>query len=238
MTTLVIKAARPLQRRRQFQGLEVSIENQCGSYRCWKDHFAGTEGRTKMHYDYGYIRGTKGTDGDHVDVYVGPNKNATHAYIVTQMKPPHFLEVDEQKVMLGFDSASDAEAAYRLHYDKPGFFGMMQAMPMGEFRAKVLNKQNHGQLVKSALVKGADGSLLCPHCSVAVFIPRGDVMKARTSIVVLHSASGLMEINCNVCKGAVTFMHGQSTPPAIQIERDPVVKAARPVLTLGAAKKT
>ena len=29
-----------------------------------------------MNYDYGYIRGTVGTDGDHTDCYIGPDKNA------------------------------------------------------------------------------------------------------------------------------------------------------------------
>lgn len=230
--TLVITKARKLDRRRQFQGLDISVENQCGSYRCWKDAFAGTEGRTLMRHDYGYIRGTKGTDGDHVDVYVGPNKNATHAYVITQMKPPHFLEVDEQKVMLGFDTGGDAEAAYRMHYDNPGFFGMMSAMPMGEFRAQVLNKQNHG-----TLVKGADGSLLCPHCSVAVFKAVGSVLKARTSIVVLDRSTGMTEINCNVCRQPVRFTHGVQAP-TIEVTREPVQKAARPVLTLGPAKKS
>jgi hypothetical protein len=222
--TLVLKG-RKLDRRRTFQGMDISVENQCGSFRCWKDPHAGTEGRTLMRYDYGYIRGTRGTDGDHVDVYVGSNKLATHAYVITQMKAPLFIEVDEQKVMLGFDSAAEAEAAYRLHYDNPGFFGMIQAMPMGEFRAAVMNKNNHGQLVKSE-----DGSLCCPHCSVTVFRSVGNVLKARVNIVVLHKADGRMEINCNVCRQAVYM------PANTNTEAEDLTKA-RAVLTLGGERK-
>ena len=40
-----------------------------------------------MHYDYGYIRGTVGTDSDHVDCYIGPDKNAKKVYV----KRPSFF---------------------------------------------------------------------------------------------------------------------------------------------------
>lgn len=147
---------RKLHYRTEFQGLQISIENQKGSYRNWFDAHAKKSGRTRMKHGYGYIRRTEGTDGDHVDVYVGPNKEAPFAYVVTQMKPPLFAEVDEQKVMLGFDSLVEATHAYHAHYDDPRFLGSVHALPMADFKAYVLDPKNHGTLVKSyVLMRGA-----------------------------------------------------------------------------------
>lgn len=55
-----------LQDRYNFAGLKISVENKKGSIRSGKDK-DGHEWHTFMHYDYGYIRGTEGTDGDHLD---------------------------------------------------------------------------------------------------------------------------------------------------------------------------
>ena len=63
-----------LQGRATFRGLNISIENRKGSVRRGVDS-DGHEWATKMNYDYGYIRGTEGVDGDHLDCYLGGNKN-------------------------------------------------------------------------------------------------------------------------------------------------------------------
>lgn len=139
--------AHKLQGRVDFQGLPVSIENRKGSYRHWKDHFNGTEGKTLMKYAYGYVRGTLGTDGDEVDVYVGPNEKSDKVFVITQMKTPEFKEVDEQKCMLGFNSAKEAKKAYIDHYDNPKFFGSMKEMSLNEFKSKLKTK---GKLIKCA----------------------------------------------------------------------------------------
>lgn len=140
--------ARKLHGRCTFQGMEISIENAAGTYRKWYDVAEKREGKTKQLYDYGYIRGTLGTDGDHVDVYVGPNENAQYVYVIDQMKGPDFKRFDEQKCMLGFDSEADAKMAYMAHFDKAGFFGGMKRMSVVDFKAKVLDKENHGEMVK------------------------------------------------------------------------------------------
>ena len=147
--------ARKLARRRQFQGLDISIETQRGAYRYWHDPHTGHDGKTRMPFDYGYIRRTMGADGDHVDCYIGDDPNATHAYVIDQMKAPDFQVFDEQKVMLGFESAQDARAAYATCYDKPGFFGRLKAVPMGEFRKQVLATTKESPLVKA----GGDTSM-------------------------------------------------------------------------------
>jgi hypothetical protein len=123
------------------------VENKRGSTRRGTDK-DGHEWQCKLFFDYGYIRGTEGVDGDHVDVYIGPHEEAQSVYIVHQ-NDPVTGKYDEDKVMLGFSSLHDARAAYLKQYDRPGFLGKIDVMPIEEFREKVLSKQYHGKMVKS-----------------------------------------------------------------------------------------
>jgi hypothetical protein len=102
-----------------------------------------------MEADYGYIAGTEGKDGEDVDVFVGPDKDAQSAYIITIMKPPSFENIDEQKVMLGYNTGAEAKRDFLRHYDSPDFFGNMIAMTMTDFKKKV--KESDGKLLKSTL---------------------------------------------------------------------------------------
>lgn len=141
----------PLQGRKKFAGFNISIENKKGSYREGVDP-DGHKWRVKMFHDYGYIRGSVGVDGDHVDCYLGPNENAKKVYIIHQ-QDPNTKKYDEDKVMLGFDSQLDARAAYLKQYDKPGFLQSITTMDIEEFRNKVLNPENKGKMIKSLIDK-------------------------------------------------------------------------------------
>ncbi len=132
-----------LQGRTTFNGLNISIENKKGSIRRGVDS-DGHEWAITMHYDYGYIRGTEGVDGDHVDCYLGGNEDAKNVYIIHQ-KIPGTDKYDEDKCMLGFDTLADAKAAYLRQYDKPGFFGGVDTVPFDVFKEKVLSKKWHGK---------------------------------------------------------------------------------------------
>jgi hypothetical protein len=136
-----------LEDRYKFAGFNISVENKRGSTRRGTDK-DGHEWHSKMYFDYGYIRGTEGVDGDHVDVYIGPDEEAPSVYIVHQ-NDPATGKYDEDKVMLGFSSLHDARTAYLRQYDRPGFLGKIDVMPIEEFREKVLSKQYHGKMVKS-----------------------------------------------------------------------------------------
>jgi hypothetical protein len=136
-----------LEDRYTFAGFNISVENKRGSVRSGKDK-DGHEWHSNMYFDYGYIRGTEGVDGDHVDVYIGPDEESTNVYIVHQNDPVTH-KYDEDKVMLGFPSLHDARAAYLKQYDRPGFLGKIDVMPIEEFREKALSKQYHGKMVKS-----------------------------------------------------------------------------------------
>lgn len=132
-----------LQGRTAFRGLNISIENKKGTIRRGVDS-DGHKWAIKMHFDYGYIRGTEGVDGDHVDCYIGDNIDAKNVYIIHQ-KIPGTDKYDEDKCMLGFNTLADAKAAYLKQYDKPGFFGGVDTVPFGLFKQKVLMKKYHGK---------------------------------------------------------------------------------------------
>lgn len=119
---------------RWFAGLPVMIENPAGSIRRWSDENDNTTGETRMLFDYGFIDGVCGADGDDVDVYLGPDESAPWVYIVHQTRAPDFEDYDEDKVMLGFASADAARDAYLAQYNDDGFFGGMSMMSMPAFR--------------------------------------------------------------------------------------------------------
>jgi hypothetical protein len=132
-----IAAAYRLQGRLTFRGLPISIETAKGGYRHWTDAATGEPGKTKMRYPYGYIRRTKGLDGDHVDVFVGPDEKAPNVYVIMTNKAPDFKEPDEEKCMLGFRSATEAKDAFLVHYNKDRFFRNIKELPFEEFEKRV-----------------------------------------------------------------------------------------------------
>lgn len=137
-----------LQDRTSWNGLKISIENKKGSVRRGVDK-DGHQWATKMHFDYGYIRGSEGTDGDHVDCYLGDNMDAKKVYIVHQNDPVTH-KYDEDKCMLGFDTLEDAKKAYLMQYDRLGFLGKIDTMDFDEFKEFILLKRNHGKkIIKS-----------------------------------------------------------------------------------------
>ena len=126
-----------LQGRTRLYGMDISIENKKGSYRSGVDK-DGHKWKTFMHYDYGYIRGTVGTDKDHLDCYVGSDKEAQKVYVIHQNDPVTH-KYDEDKCMLCFSSAADAKAAYMKQYDRPGFYGSMTTMTIEQFKSFIFS---------------------------------------------------------------------------------------------------
>jgi hypothetical protein len=124
-----------LQGHTTFQGLEIAIENRKGSVRKGVDS-SGKPWRTVMRFPYGYLKGTTGKDGEEVDVYVGPDKEAPFAFVVHQHKE-NGKGHDEDKVLLGFKSEDHAAKAYLKHYDDPKFLGPISKVPIEELKKMV-----------------------------------------------------------------------------------------------------
>ncbi|MCA0421944.1 MAG: hypothetical protein LCH61_01245 [Proteobacteria bacterium] len=94
----------------QWNGLDITIETAKGAMRRGKDR-DGEDWSVKMPAHYGYIKGTRGADGDHLDIYMGPNPESTAVFIIDQVDADTG-RFDEHKVMLGFVAREDAQAAY------------------------------------------------------------------------------------------------------------------------------
>lgn len=96
---------------------DITIEQPKGSVRSGVDA-NGNKWETTMQNTYGYIRGTEGVDGDHIDVFLSDDIdgwNGRRVFVVDQYNEDGSF--DEHKVMLGFNETDDAEAAYFANYD-------------------------------------------------------------------------------------------------------------------------
>lgn len=99
----------------KVDGFDITIENPKGSVRSGKDA-DGKEWSVTMNNDYGYIRGTEGVDGDHIDVFLSDNPESGDVFVIDQVNPDGTF--DEHKVMYGFKSALAAKRAYKANYSK------------------------------------------------------------------------------------------------------------------------
>lgn len=99
----------------RIDGYDISIEQPKGSVRRGTDA-NGKQWEQKMNNTYGYIRGTEGVDGDHIDIFLSDNPTEGNVYVVDQVNPDGSF--DEHKVMYGFNSADEARAAYLSNYEE------------------------------------------------------------------------------------------------------------------------
>lgn len=108
-----------------LHGFRIAIEQPRNSYR----EGVGADGkawRSRMAAHYGYIAGTRGADGDGIDVFVGPHPEAESVYVINQFVGGKF---DEHKVMLAFASEEDARRAYLESYER-GWNGLRSLVPV------------------------------------------------------------------------------------------------------------
>lgn len=97
---------------------DITIENPKGSERSGTDA-NGKKWSVKMNNTYGYIRGTEGVDGDHIDVFLAEDMDkwdGKYVFVVDQYNPDGTF--DEHKVMLGFNSMEKARSAYLANHEK------------------------------------------------------------------------------------------------------------------------
>lgn len=92
-----------------IDGFNIAIENPIGSERSGKDA-SGKPWSVQMPAHYGYFTDSVGSDGDKLDVYVGPNPTSQKVFVIDQTRQDGSF--DETKTMFGFDSKEQAIAAY------------------------------------------------------------------------------------------------------------------------------
>ena len=91
-------------------GLDISVENPKGSIRTGTSKDGTRWESPPMPAHYGYAKRTEGADGDHLDVFVGP-EHSDRVWVIDQ----HDLNgdrFDEHKVMLDFPDREAALSAY------------------------------------------------------------------------------------------------------------------------------
>lgn len=99
----------------KIDGFDVSIEQPIGSVRRGTDA-DGKQWEQKMNNTYGYIRGTKGVDGDHIDIFLSDDPSQGDVFVVDQINKDGSF--DEHKVMYGFADIESARKAYLSNYEE------------------------------------------------------------------------------------------------------------------------
>ena len=98
----------------RVHGMQLTIENAKGTTRVGYNDKGEETWRRKMIADYGYIKGTTGKDGDHVDAFLGPDPESELVYIVNQQAKDGSF--DEHKVIFGCRTKDEAKELYLGHY--------------------------------------------------------------------------------------------------------------------------
>lgn len=123
----------PVKKKIKVQGVPICLEWLKGETRQYKKDGVVKYQRL-MEADYGYIPGTVDSDGEELDTYVGPDREARNAYVIRQLKKTGGF--DEHKVMIGYSSKGAAKASYVHHMGgTPERFGGMQAIPVSSLVA-------------------------------------------------------------------------------------------------------
>ena len=134
----------------RIDGFDVSIEQPKGSVRRGTDA-DGKQWEQVMNNTYGYLRGTEGVDGDHIDVFLSDDPSQGDVFVVDQVNRDGSF--DEHKVMYGFADEESARQAYLANYED-GWTGL-GAIPRvcrDEFRKRV--ESSHRKTKPFAEYKG------------------------------------------------------------------------------------
>ncbi len=101
----------------KIDGFDITIETPKGVVRSGVDE-QGNPWSVTMNNTYGYIRGTEGVDGDHIDLFLSDHLDGWNGevFVVDQVKPDGSF--DEHKVMYGFNSIEEAQSAYLSNYSE------------------------------------------------------------------------------------------------------------------------
>jgi len=134
-----------------FQGLRIKIDRPKGFVMRGKDA-AGKEWVRTYQVDYGFLPKTDGGDGEGLDVFLGPARDASTAFWITQSKADGSF--DEYKLVLGAKTRNEAIKIYTDHV--PRRF-MKSVVPISVGMVKSL--LNQPVLAKTAMLLSFLGEL-------------------------------------------------------------------------------
>jgi hypothetical protein len=129
-----------------FQGIEIHLDRPKGLVMKGEDK-EGKPWTREYKLDYGFIPKTLGGDGDGLDVFIGPNPEASETYWAIQNKDDGSF--DEYKVFMGFTSREAAIGAFRDHIPVK-YLGGMVSMRLDMMKA-MLGQNPDGFFAKSAM---------------------------------------------------------------------------------------
>lgn len=140
-----------LHSRMHFEGLDISVEVPAGGYRRGKNKKTGEAWAHKIKDNYGYIKGTHSPDGEHLDCYLRRNpKHNAKVYVVHQLTVDG-SKFDEDKVMLGYSSQSEAVKAFKEFTFKPTvMYGGVTEFDMEHFQLAAYSaSKSHAMLTNN-----------------------------------------------------------------------------------------
>jgi ATP-dependent protease ClpP protease subunit len=189
-----------------LKGIPITIENPKGSTRSGYSK-NGIYWKSKLNYTYGYIDDSVGSDGDEIDIFLGPLSDTEQTfwvYIINQIDPLTGI-FDEHKIMFGFVNYTDAKAAYLSCYEQ-GWKGLgsMEQISLNGFMSWVKKQSNEifiNQLnpVKNEVVKGNNESMKLIKLEGEVFLDKtlldlqqqaGDLKGVKTLVISIGSPGG------------------------------------------------
>ena len=163
-----------------IQGLNISIENPQGSVRKGISP-DGSKWENTLAAHYGYIRGTEGNDGDHVDTFIGPKPESQKVFVIDQVNKEVAESLGLSKaqgaLVRGVEQGSPAEKA-----------GLEPGDIILKFEGKTIEKSsdlprmvgNTKPGTRSAIQVWRRGSMKDMHITVGEFETDKPVKKAAT----------------------------------------------------------
>lgn len=142
----------------RLHGLDITIENPRGSMRSGKDH-DGKSWSVRLPDHYGYINRTEGSDGDHVDCYIGRHPMSSRVFVIDQVDADSG-DHDEHKCMIGYETEEQAVDAYKRAFsDGRGAdrIGSIEEMSIDEFKEWLKKESGLPKYASGGRVAFAEG---------------------------------------------------------------------------------
>lgn len=151
------REAHPFVATTAFAGLTIDLENLDGSVRSGKDA-NGKPWYTRFDgAHYGEIRGSRGVDGDPLDVYIVPEpRDSEKVFVIHQNHPGDHPtkagEFDEDKVVIGVSTIEEARKLYLSHYNRKDFLRSITEISLPDFK-KYIFGESKGEKVAAPFLR-------------------------------------------------------------------------------------